>query len=87
MSVALRQATLTLYLNPANVIHQHLGPITDHSLRVFICLYLELAGWEVDSIAHQLHWNFDMIKFYIRQSLFKADKVGVSLSKSALAIG
>ena len=87
MSATLHQATLTAYSNPVHVIHQHLEAITGHSLRVFVCLCLKLAGWDVDSIAHQLCWNSDAIKFYIRQSLLKANKLGVSLFKSALAIG
>jgi hypothetical protein len=84
MTAALRQAVRLTYPDKAHLIHQRIQAVSAHSLRVFACLCLKLAGWDEDAIAHQLRWNSSAIKFYIRQSLFQADDTGASLFKSAL---
>ena len=86
MTQALRAAALRTHPEPTHLVRQHLAAITGHSLRVFACLCLRLAGWDEDAIAHQLRWDSAAIKVYIRQALFQADDIGATLFKSALAI-
>ena len=86
MTAALRAAAAKTHPDPKHLVHQHMTAITAHSLRVFACLCLKMAGWDEDNIAHQLRWESQAIKFYIRQALFQADAIGASLFTSALAI-
>ena len=79
MTSALRIAALLTYLEGTHLVHQLIEAVSNHSLRVFACLFFKLAGWDEEAIAHELCWNSDTIKFYIRQALFQADEVGVSL--------
>ena len=86
MTAALRAAAKKTHPDASHLVHQHMASITAHSLRVFACLCLKLAGWDEEAIAHQLRWESSAIKTYIRQAMFQADTIGASLFKSALAI-
>ena len=66
--------------------HQRANSLASKSLRVFACLSLKIAGWDEDTISHQLRWSSDAVKFYVRQSTFQTDSVGASLFKSALVL-
>ena len=79
---------MVLHTHPEQLylVHQYIAVITGHSLCFFVCLYLKLAGWDEEDIAHQLRWYSAAIKVYIRQAIFQADEIGVTLFKSALAI-
>ena len=44
MTHVLRAAALRTNLKPLHLVYQHIASITGHSLRVFACLFLRLAG-------------------------------------------
>ena len=81
---ALRLAAKKAHPDPRHLVHQHLHAISAHSLRVFACLCLQLAGWDEDTISYQLRWNSDAIKHYLRQSVLQVDAIGSSMLHSAL---
>ena len=83
VTLALRQAVCRVYPSPRHILRQHLSSISSHSLRVFACLCLKTAGWDEEAISHQLRWNSDAVKYYIRQSLIQVDAVSASLFHSA----
>ena len=85
MTSSLRRAAKITHPSTNHLVHQQVEVIHSQSLRVFACLCLKLAGWDEESISHQLRWNLDAVKYYIRQSPFQADEVGASLFKSALS--
>jgi len=86
MTAALRQAALKAYPSPNNIVHQQIKAIHSQSLRVFACLCLKLGGWDEEAISHQLRWNSDAVKYYIRQAPFQADAIGATLFTKALVI-
>lgn len=86
MTAAFRQSARRVYPDPAHVMHQRATSLASKSLRVFACLSLKLAGWDEETISHQLRWSSDAVKFYVRQSTFHTDSVGASLFKSALVL-
>ena len=86
MTAAFRQSARRVYPDAAHVMNQRANSLASKSLRVFACLSLKLAGWDEDTISHQLRWSSDAVKFYVRQSTFQTDSVGASLFKSALVL-
>ena len=48
------------------------------------CLCLKNIGWDEDTIAHQLRWISDAVKYYIRQSLFQIDELSAKLFRYAV---
>ena len=84
MTIALRASLVRVYPNPRHILRQHASSVSSHSLRVFACLCLKTAGWDEESISHQLRWNSDTVKFYIRQSLVQVDSVSSTVFCSAL---
>ena len=84
MTAALRESVCRVYPSPQHILRQHLPSISSHSLRVFACLCLKTAGWDEESISHQLRWDSDAVKYYIRQSFTQVDAVSASLLRSAL---
>ena len=86
MTAALRASLRRVYPNPRHILRQHESAFSSHSLRVFACLCLNVAGWDSDAIAHQLRWSSDAIKYYVRQSLTQVDAVSASMFQSAHAV-
>ena len=86
MTSALRKAAITAYPSPHHIMRQQEDALHSQSLRVFACLCLKLGGWDEEKISHQLRWNSDAVKYYIRQSPFQADEVGAVLFTKALVI-
>ena len=86
MTFALCGAALLTHSEENRLVHQLIEAVSTHSVQVFAYLCLELAGWNEETIAHQLRWNSGTIKFYICQALFQIDEVRVSLFQSALSI-
>ena len=84
MTAALRSAAVRSYPNEQHIIRLNLSAISSHSLRVFACLCLQIAGWSHDDISHQLRWDSDAVQYYIRQSLVQVDAVSASILTSAL---
>ena len=86
MTAALRNAAAKAYPSPHHIVRQQVEALHSQSLRVFACLCLKLGGWDEEKISHQLRWNSDAVKYYIRQSPFQADEVGATLFTKALVI-
>jgi len=86
MTAALRLAELKAYPSPNYIVHQQVKAIHSQSLRVFACLCLKLGGWDEEAISHQLRWNSDAVKYYIRQAPFQADVIGSTLFTKALVV-
>ena len=86
MTSALRKAAFTAYPSPHHIMRQQEDALHSQSLRIFVCLCLKLGGWDEEIISHQLRWNSDAVKYYIRQSPFQADEVGATLFTKALVI-
>ena len=84
VTAALRASVRRVYPSPLHILRQHISSISSHSLRVFACLCLKTAGWDEDSISHQLRWDSDAVKHYIRQSFMQVDAVSASILHSAL---
>ena len=80
---ALRASVHRVYPSPNHILRQHISSVSSHSLRVFACLCLQTAGWDAETISHQLRWDSDAVKFYIRQSFTQIDAVSASLLRSA----
>ena len=83
VTTGLRSAVTRSFPDKRHICRQHISAITSKSIRVFACLCLKQAGWDLDSISHHLRWSSDAVKYYVRQAPFSADDISASLMSSA----
>ena len=81
----LRAAVVDTYPDEKHICRVHIAAISSRSIRVFACLCLRQAGWDLDSISHHLRWSSDAVKYYIHQSPFAAVDLSASLMASSLS--
>ena len=79
----MQRACIDAYPDENSYMRIHINEIVSHSNRVTAAVALYNAGVSIEDIAFRLRWSPESVKFYLRETMIKADAMTLAAIRGA----